>query len=223
MASTAANATEDQNQPNWPELKYGNGDCKRCRELDKLKLKPKPDDHDYIYQSDDFEGDEELMLRVIHYRRTCELTGNFNVDCPPSPEYAYIYNREHYYLSEGDLDKKVKRAVKFVIDAYNQQKGQNLILLGIKNVNIQQPGCYYVFFVTFESFNQSHYKSTDNSFVQIYQTVISYACWRWRSPNYTIHILRKSNSKGKDEDLLPPDSRYEERTRVKKELMWTLD
>ncbi|CAI0400158.1 unnamed protein product [Linum tenue] len=84
MSAAAANLPRDQKKPKWPQLRYGIGRCKRCRELDKLKLKPKPDDHDYIGQSDDFEGDEELMLRVIHYRRKCEVTGGFDVDCPPS-------------------------------------------------------------------------------------------------------------------------------------------
>ncbi|CAL1369143.1 unnamed protein product [Linum trigynum] len=75
MASAAANRPRNKKKPEWPKLRYGIGRCKRCRELDKLKLKPKPDDNDYIWQDDDFGGDEELMPRVIHYRRKCEVTG----------------------------------------------------------------------------------------------------------------------------------------------------
>ncbi|CAL1393058.1 unnamed protein product [Linum trigynum] len=169
----------NQKKPDWPKLRYGDGECARCRELDKLKLKPKPDDLDYICQGDDFEGDEELMLRVIHYRRKCNVTG------------------------------KVTKWVKFVIDTYNQQKGQDLILLSILNVSIQRVYRYYIFYVTFEGFNESDESSVRKSYVETYQTVGSCASWKF----------------GKDFhrwDLLPPDSSYEERKRVKKELMGTL-
>ncbi|CAI0459465.1 unnamed protein product, partial [Linum tenue] len=106
----------NQKKPEWPKLRYGNGECKRCRELDKLKLKPKPDDLDYICQDDDFQGDEELMLRVIHYRRKCEVTGCFDVDCPPSSNWGRLYPREHYSMCVRDYDKRLKTCVKFVID-----------------------------------------------------------------------------------------------------------
>ncbi|CAL1369133.1 unnamed protein product [Linum trigynum] len=178
------------------------GRCKRCRELDKLKLEPKPDDHDYIGQSDDFKGDEELMLRVIHYRRKCKVTGGFDVDCPPSSEYGYIYRLEHYHTIDRNFDKKVERAVKFVVDTYNQQKDQNLILLNIQNVNVRLGGCWYVFYVTFEGFQESRHKRNGGSYVRNYQTVVSYERWR-RVPIYKIHIFRKSKSISKDEDLLP--------------------
>ncbi|CAI0400161.1 unnamed protein product [Linum tenue] len=222
MASAAANRPRNKKKPEWPKLRYGIGRCKRCRELDKLKLKPKPDDNDYIWQDDDFRGDEELMLRVIHYRRTCEVTGGFDVDCPPSSEYGCIYRREHYHPTDRTFDKKVERAVKFVVDTYNQQKGQNLILLSIQNVNVRSVSCWYSFYVTFEGFQESHPKWNDNSYVHIYQTVVSYERWR-PVPIYKIDIFRKSNSIGRDEDLLPPDPSDKESTRVKKELMWTLN
>ncbi|CAI0400159.1 unnamed protein product, partial [Linum tenue] len=73
MASAAANLPWNKKKPDWSKLQYGIGRCKRCRELDKLK--PKPDENDYIWQDEDFGGDEELMLWVIHYRRKCEVTG----------------------------------------------------------------------------------------------------------------------------------------------------
>ncbi|CAL1393052.1 unnamed protein product [Linum trigynum] len=218
----------NQKKPEWPKLRYGDGECARCRELDKLKLKPKPDDLDYIYEDDDFEGDEELMLRVIHYRRKCEVTGRFDVDCPPPTSHcASIYPREHYSMCVRDYEKRLKMSVKFAIDTYNQHKGQNLILLGILNVCIQPASRYYIFYVTFEGFNESDEKSARKSYVETYQTVVSCACWMFGK--YEVCTFRKcSNSTGRgvspfvDEDLLPPNSYYEESTRVKKELMWTL-
>ncbi|CAI0459466.1 unnamed protein product [Linum tenue] len=77
----------NQKKPEWPKLRYGDGECKRCRELDKLKLEPKPDDLDYICQDDDFQGDEELMLRVIHYRRKRDVTGVNEDLLPPDSSY----------------------------------------------------------------------------------------------------------------------------------------
>ncbi|CAN1234617.1 hypothetical protein LINPERPRIM_LOCUS4265 [Linum perenne] len=56
-------------------LRYGNVRCKRCRQLAELKLQSKPDDDEYVYRNDDFFGDEELRLRVIHYRRTMWQNG----------------------------------------------------------------------------------------------------------------------------------------------------
>ncbi|CAL1393051.1 unnamed protein product [Linum trigynum] len=209
----------NQKKPEWPKLRYGDGECKRCRELDKLKLKPKPDDLDYIWQDDDFEGDEELMLRVIHYRRKRNVTGCFDVDCPPSSHWGRLYPREHYSMRVRDYDKRLKTCVKFVIDTYNEQKGQDLILLSILNVCIQRVCRYYIFYVTFEGFNESDESS--KSYVGTYQTMVS--CASWTFGEYEICVFRRcSNSTCKDEDLLPPDSSYEERTRVKKELMWTL-
>ncbi|CAI0400162.1 unnamed protein product [Linum tenue] len=56
----------------------------------------------------------------------------FDVDCPPSSEYGCIYRREHYHPTDRTFDKKVERAVKFVVDTYNQQKAsRSLILSGM--------------------------------------------------------------------------------------------
>ncbi|CAN1234615.1 hypothetical protein LINPERPRIM_LOCUS4264 [Linum perenne] len=57
------------------QIFYGNVRCKRCRQLAELKLQSKPDDDEYVCPDDDFYDDEELRLRVIHYRRTLDLNG----------------------------------------------------------------------------------------------------------------------------------------------------
>ncbi|CAI0419244.1 unnamed protein product [Linum tenue] len=200
----------------YPENKYGKRSCQRCQKLREREFKPKDDDCNYLYDKDDFEGDEELKLRVIHHRKKKWITGGFYADCQPAyTRYGGIYHQEHHW-EVLNLDEMIRSSVRFVIKQYKKLKGHGLILKDILNTTMERYACWW-FYVTFTGCEQS---SSDE--VRIYQTLVAYF---FRGGEHEVAILRRKII-GQDEyvDLLPPsDELTEERTRLKKELMSTLD
>ncbi|CAL1377754.1 unnamed protein product [Linum trigynum] len=188
------------------------GTCVRCLAVGELKLVPKNDDSNYVVKSDDFKGDEELKLRVIHYRRKKWISGCFYADCPPNyPSFEGIYYYEHLPVTP-DTKQKLDKSLQFAIDKYNKEKGDNLTLDGILHTNLETYGSM-IFYITFKGF-------TEKFGVQTYQTVVT--CSKYYTGGHVVKLFR--NGKGDYEDLLTPiDSSFQEYTRVKKELIYTLD
>ncbi|CAI0422460.1 unnamed protein product [Linum tenue] len=99
------------------------GTCVRCLAVGELKLVPKDDDSNYVLKSDDFKGDEELKLRVIHYRRKKRISGCFYADCPPNyPSFEGIFYYEHF-PETPDKKQKLYKSLEFAIGKYNREKG----------------------------------------------------------------------------------------------------
>ncbi|CAN1175999.1 hypothetical protein LINPERHAP2_LOCUS32277 [Linum perenne] len=192
-------------------LRYGNVRCKRCRQLAELKLQSKPDDDEYVYRNDDFFGDEELRLRVIHYRRTMWQNGCFDVDCFPNyPSFGAVYHRDHYYVFPN-FDKLLWKSLKFAINTYCEKEKKELVLLGILNATAEVIGQWILFYLTFECYSPN---AEDKYYVDILQTMVT--CPLAHKEKQEVLIFRRvTNDERADEDLLPPDEFYEECTRGK--------
>ncbi|CAL1376333.1 unnamed protein product [Linum trigynum] len=201
---------------NYPENKYGKKSSKCFDKYRKRDFKPKEDDPKYIFEDGVFVG-EDVKLRVIHYRRKKWVTGCFYADCRPAhPGHGGIFHREHY-RHILNMDEAIHSAVTFVINEYETVKGKRLELKEIRNVTMEQYACWMLY-VTF-----SAYEPPDESTEQIYQTLVTNA--RLSIGHHKVFIFRRKII-GQDEyeDMLPPtNDAIDSRTRVRKELMHTLD
>ncbi|CAN1234614.1 hypothetical protein LINPERPRIM_LOCUS4264 [Linum perenne] len=181
-------------------LSYGNVRCKRCRQLAELKLQSKPDDDEYVCPDDDFYDDEELRLRVIHYRRTLDLNGVcFDVDCFPNYQsYGGVYHKDHYYLFPN-FDKMIWKSLKFAINTYCEKEKKELVLLGLLNATAQVVGRWILFYLTFECYNPN---AEENNYVDILQTLVN--CPVAHKAKQQVYVFRRVTNDEQDEDLLPP-------------------
>ncbi|CAI0419493.1 unnamed protein product [Linum tenue] len=104
----------------FPELTY----CDSCRKMAKTEMKEEYDDDDYIYEDDDFGGDDTLKLRMIHYRRNLTLNGCFYADCPPPQYYMYASTQPHsgyHFKYQQGFDDTVQDCAEFAVETFNDE------------------------------------------------------------------------------------------------------
>ncbi|CAN0928490.1 hypothetical protein LINGRAHAP2_LOCUS36531 [Linum grandiflorum] len=178
--------------------------CKCCAELAKLKLEPQPDDDEYASPDEDFFGDEELRLRVIHYRRERWMTGCFDVGCYPNlPSFSGVYHREHLRRrwSYPEFDRLMKVCVELAFKKYRQVEKKELVFLRFLNATAERGGCVLLFFLTFECYNP-----LAENYVEIFQAMVSVFVNFLAKPE--VHLFRRVTNDDEDEDLLPPDRQH---------------
>ncbi|CAN1175997.1 hypothetical protein LINPERHAP2_LOCUS32276 [Linum perenne] len=158
--------------------------CKRCREIKNMKFVHSSDDPNFVFRNDDFNGDEELRLQVIHCRRIRKLSG-----------YGYWH-----------FDEILRSSVKFVLDTYREKVGKELNLLRILNVTADVDR-YVMAYFTFECYNPDA-----EGYVDVIQALVS--TFRYRREEHELEILRRVTNDDQDEYLLPPDEYYAIRTKA---------
>ncbi|CAN0928494.1 hypothetical protein LINGRAHAP2_LOCUS36535 [Linum grandiflorum] len=189
-------------------LYYGDIRCKCCRELAKLKLEHQPDDLEYVYPSDDnFFGDEELRLRVIHYRRERWMTGCFDVGCHPNfPSFGGTFHRDHF--KGQNFDRMIGSCARSTIAEYCEKEKKELVFLRFLNATADIAGRVIFFFMTFECYNPlaEYYVDVCQAMVSFYLTHVDF--------NFRmVHLFRRVTNDDEDEDLLPTDKCRESYTK----------
>ncbi|CAI0419510.1 unnamed protein product [Linum tenue] len=123
----------------FPKLTYYEGIyCDSCRKMAKTEMKEEYDDDDYVYEDDDFGGDNTLKLRMIHYRRNVALNGPFYADCPPSyPSVGLLPHSRYHFKNEPEFEETVEDCAEFAIETYNEKMGTEMELRGIENVSCE--------------------------------------------------------------------------------------
>ncbi|CAN1730496.1 hypothetical protein LINPERHAP1_LOCUS961 [Linum perenne] len=175
--------------------------CKRCREIKNMKFGHSSDDPSFVKRSDIFNGDEELRLRVIHYRRIMKLSGGFDADCIPDIGYLGPRPIDHFrQYRYSHFDEILRSSVKFVFDTYREKVGKELNLLRILNVTADVDR-YVMAYFTFECYNPDA-----EGYVDVIQALVS--TLRYRRQEHELEILRRVTNDDQDEYLLPPDEYY---------------
>ncbi|CAN1139794.1 hypothetical protein LINPERHAP1_LOCUS15094 [Linum perenne] len=130
-----------------------------------------PDLNEYLFHC--VEDDEEANLRISRYYKKWIKSGGFEIDCPPFVDGGYagfIFNKEHF-VNYPNFDTMLEASVRFGIDKYNQETGNQMKLLQIMNVTVGKVGCQMVFFQTLKCSVVDHGTICN---VGIYQSVVSY-------------------------------------------------
>ncbi|CAN0928491.1 hypothetical protein LINGRAHAP2_LOCUS36532 [Linum grandiflorum] len=182
--------------------RYYNIHCKCCRELAKLKLEPQSDDDEYASPDEDFYGDEELRLRVIHYRRERWMTGCFDVGCYPNlPSFSGCFHRDHLHRLFTNFDRLMKVCVELVFKQYRQVEKKELVFLRYLNATAERGGCVLLFFLTFECYNP-----LAENYVDICQAMVTVYMNRLHKPQ--VNLFRRVTNDDEDEDLLPVNENH---------------
>ncbi|CAL1376512.1 unnamed protein product [Linum trigynum] len=177
----------------FPELTYYVGTyCDSCRRMAKTEMKEEYDDDDYIYEDDDFGGDDTLKLRMIHYRRNLRVNGCFYADCPPQ---STLY---------PGFDDTVQDCAEFAVETFNDELGAEMELREIENVSVGGFG-YRQIYMILRCCNVGS-SGDGGPDEKTYRVVVS-CCW-WRKANKKVLVFNDCYGN----NLLKPNRSFDERT-----------
>ncbi|CAI0419492.1 unnamed protein product [Linum tenue] len=187
----------------FPELTY----CDSCRKMAKTEMKEEYDDDDYIYEDDDFGGDDTLKLRMIHYRRNLTLNGCFYADCPPPQYYMYASTQPHsgyHFKYQQGFDDTVQDCAEFAVETFNDELGAEMELREIENVSVGGSG-YRQIYMILRCCNVGS-SGDGGPDEKTYRVVVS-CCW-WRKANKKVLVFKDCH----ENNLLKPNRSFDERT-----------